>query len=353
MDRSSPHIKRVTSADVAKRVGVSRPTVSAVFGARGGTRVSQDLRQRILDAANRMGYRTNTAARAMRRGRFGAIGVVQATESNRGNLSRTALYAIQTRAVEHDMHLTMGMVPDENLSDPAGLPKVLREWCVDGLLISYTSEIPALMNAHIERHCVPAIWMNIKNEQDCVYLDDFGGSRGATDILLELGHRRIAYYGPQPSPGWHQHYSVTDRFEGYAVAMKRAGFKPAPLFQQAIRVNDLPVPGESVERLVQHVRSPDRPTAIVVTAEAADVLCAARLAGLSVPRDLSLVVLTEGIHTVLGVKPTQMRLHTFGMGYRAFDQLVKKVQRPRQPLDPVAVYCTFDRGQTLAAPAAR
>ncbi len=342
---------QVTTKVIAEHLGVARPTVSTILsGARSNTRVSESLRRRVLKAAEELGYRPNSAARAIRSGQFGAIGVLQATESDRGNLSRTALYAIQTKAVEHDMHLSMGMVPDVNLSDPAGLPKVLREWCVDGLLISYTSVIPPLMHKHIERHRIPAIWMNVKREHDCVHLDDFGGACGATEMLLEMGHRRIAYLGQRPIPDSHQHYSVADRFEGYAVAMKRAGLKPDPIFGRSLAVSEMPEHGEPIAGLVQQLRSAERPTAVVAVEAAADVLFAAHVAGLSVPRDLSVIVLTEGIHSVLGVKPAQMRLHTFGLGYLAFEQLMQKNQRPRQPLDPVAVYCTFDRGQTLAPP---
>ena len=75
---------------------------------------------------------------------------------------------------------------------------------------------------------------------------------------------------------------------------------------------------------------------------------AAHVADLSVPRDLSIIVITEGIQAVLGIRPAQMRLHAYGMGWLAFGQLQQKMQHPRRRLAPLTVYSTFEHGQTLA-----
>ena len=62
----------VTTADIARMVGVSQPVVSKVLhGGRTNIRVSQATRERVLAVASQHGYRRNTAARAMRTGRFG------------------------------------------------------------------------------------------------------------------------------------------------------------------------------------------------------------------------------------------------------------------------------------------
>ncbi len=343
--------EKVTTHDIARYLGVARPTVSTVLsGAQSNTRVSAKLRARILKAADELGYRPNAAASAVRRGRFGAIGVLQAADSARGGLPRNSLYGLQVQAFEHDMHLSMGIAPDADLTDPAGLPKVLREWCVDGLLVSYTAAVPPLMVEHIARHRIPAVWMNVRREHDCVHPDDFGGVLSATEVLLELGHRRIAYAGPRPSADPACHYSTTDRFEGYSVALRRAGLTPNPCFRKRTSPHQTPSRGVSIQPLIDLLKRPERPTAIISADDVTNVLFAAHLAGLSVPEDLSVLAITEGISEVMGVVPAQMRIHTYGMGWRAFAQLQQKMARPDQPLDPVAVYCTFDRGQTLAPP---
>lgn len=63
---------RVTAIEVAKRAGVSQPTVSRVFTP--GTNVSADLRESVLRAADELGYLPNTLARSLNTGRSRTIG---------------------------------------------------------------------------------------------------------------------------------------------------------------------------------------------------------------------------------------------------------------------------------------
>lgn len=61
--------RRVTAADVAAAAGVSRATVGFVLNATPGQTISEGTRERVLDAAERLGYRPNSAARALASGR--------------------------------------------------------------------------------------------------------------------------------------------------------------------------------------------------------------------------------------------------------------------------------------------
>src|SRR3954449_3406560 len=69
---ATPSLPR--SADVARLAGVSQKTVSRVFNDE--PYVSADVRRRVLEAADELGYRLNNAARALASGRTHAIGVV-------------------------------------------------------------------------------------------------------------------------------------------------------------------------------------------------------------------------------------------------------------------------------------
>lgn len=62
-------MKRVTSADVAREVGVSRATVSYLLNNTPGQTISEETRRRVLEAAERLGYTPNRNARALRLGR--------------------------------------------------------------------------------------------------------------------------------------------------------------------------------------------------------------------------------------------------------------------------------------------
>src|SRR5919202_4352927 len=65
--------RRVTSADVAREAGVSRATVSYVLNAVPHQKIPETTRQRILDAAARLGYAPSPAARALRSGRSDVV----------------------------------------------------------------------------------------------------------------------------------------------------------------------------------------------------------------------------------------------------------------------------------------
>src|SRR4051812_49467209 len=90
-------------ADVAREAGVSGQTVSRV--ANGRTNVDADTRERVLAAMRRVGYRPNSAARALRNGRFRSIGVIMSAVPALGN-SRT-LNAIAGAAVAESFSISL------------------------------------------------------------------------------------------------------------------------------------------------------------------------------------------------------------------------------------------------------
>src|SRR4028119_1309757 len=79
-------------------------------------------------------------------------------------------------------------------------------------------ETPEL-EAIIQRHRIPVIWTNARREADCIYPDDESAFFGATQTLLELGHRHITYI----NNGSTEHYSRQARQSGYQRAMQAAG----------------------------------------------------------------------------------------------------------------------------------
>ncbi|MBX6364723.1 MAG: LacI family DNA-binding transcriptional regulator, partial [Gemmatimonadetes bacterium] len=78
----SPPPRRVTSHDVAARAGVSQPTVSLVLGGNPHARVAPATRERVLRAAEELGYRPNLVARGLVRRRSYSLGVVVPDLSN-------------------------------------------------------------------------------------------------------------------------------------------------------------------------------------------------------------------------------------------------------------------------------
>jgi LacI family transcriptional regulator len=338
----------VTIKEIAKRTGLSVPTVGNVLG-RAANRYSPDTRQRVLKAAQELGYIPNSSARAMRRGRFGCAALVlsrdkQATHSH---IPSGLLDGLDEALAQHDMHLTVSRLTDEELSSENFAPKVLREWMADGMIVNYTHEIPRRMLDVIHAHHAPAVWLNAKLPSNCVYPDDFGAARDATKRLLSLGHRRIAmvhfisptfYAIPFEQARPRFHYSVADRAAGFKEAMREAGLSPR--FAHHDRYVD---DREHLEECRALLSGPDRPTALILYSEPdlTAVLCAAAELGLSAPRDLSVMVFHPHEIRAAGRCFTAIPVPTREIGRRAVAMLMQKLEDGDRPCAPEAVPYTI------------
>jgi LacI family transcriptional regulator len=332
----------VTAQMVAQRAGVSQGVVSKVLhGSTGNIRMSQDTAERVRQAAQELGYRPNGAARAMRKGRFNAIGLLFASRINEAALNPLAMWAIQKQMMERNHHLTMAPLPDEKLVQEGAVPHVLKDWSVDGLLVSYTYNSPEPLVQMLAKHRVSAIWMNRKMAADCVYLDDYTSASWATQELLRHGHKRITYVSFRPVGG---HYSAADRQAGYEQAMASAGLG-TDLFVMPPEHNK---DGLQLPFLLKWLQRPDRPTGIFTygDAEAAILLMAAARLGIRVPEDLSITSVLNSTVPVAGVRISGAEVRHVQMGERAVELLLKRIDDPSTPLDPVAVAPRLVEGDT-------
>jgi DNA-binding LacI/PurR family transcriptional regulator len=119
-----------------------------------------------------------------------------------------------------------------------------------------------------------------------VRIDDLSVGRTATEHLLGLGHRRIAYIGGDPDDQ-RNFAAPLDRRAGWLSAMRQAGVEPPPAYAET---SDFTAETglHAMERLLA---LPDPPTAVFAASDdiAFGVLCAARSAGLDVPADVSVI----------------------------------------------------------------
>src|SRR4051794_38416822 len=104
----------VTVKDVAEYTGLSVPTVVQVLGSRAHL-FRPETRERVLKAAEKLGYRPNSSAKAMRKGRFGAIGLLTSANANAGvdDVHAKTMWAMLDELLTHDLLLTIGQMPDE------------------------------------------------------------------------------------------------------------------------------------------------------------------------------------------------------------------------------------------------
>lgn len=332
----------VTLRQIADAAGVDTSVVSRVINnAEGNIRVSEVRARRIRDLAREMGYRPNAAARAMSRRRFGAVGLLMSTDQFAAALAPAAEQMIRTTLSAHDLTMVVGEVPDEKLTSRQHLPKIIREWSVDGLLINYGFHVPSQMEQLVDHYRLPSIWINSKHDHDCVHPDDFGGARLGTEHLIKLGHRRISYIGPDHG----DHYSRLDRVDGYLAAMAAAGLTP-----HVVATPREDAQGD-IEAHLSLLQGDNRATAIITNRPMELSLVAALKSGLALGTDVSLVGITD---TFVGMgdvfDPTFARIPTHEMGRSAVMQVMAKIAKPRQLLRPIALEYDMRVGNTCGPP---
>jgi DNA-binding LacI/PurR family transcriptional regulator len=253
------------------------------------------------------------------------------------------LPSLHNRLAEHDLHLTFVMLGKEDFDDGNRTPKLLRESMVDGLLVNYNTEIPDRLIEWIAKYEMPAVWLNSKQPADCVYPDDFGSARLATQRLLEMGHRRVAYFEWMSS----LHYSFTDRRSGYAAAMAEAGLTPRTIhgsgnmFQRG-----------AVDAEYRWLASSDRPTAVICYGPESltELAMAAVYHQLAIPNDLSICTFHDRQLYLFGEAVGCVILPEAKIAATAVDILMRKIETRGLEFAPKPVLGELAEGNTLAPP---
>ncbi|TKT04698.1 LacI family DNA-binding transcriptional regulator [Streptomyces lasalocidi] len=213
--------------DVAALAGVSIRTVSNVVSGSGA--VAEQTRLKVQAALDELGYRPNVAARNLRAGRTGLIGLVipELHSPYFGELAGLIVQAAQQRS--------WTVVIDQTFGDANAERRLLEGTggrVVDGLVISPWVLSPEELAAHAQR--VPLVFLGERSPgglADRVAVDNVLAADEATTHLLDLGRRRIAAVGLQP----HLHNGTArQRHEGYTAALRRAGVAPDPALERTV-----------------------------------------------------------------------------------------------------------------------
>src|SRR4051794_11857124 len=291
---------------VARAAGVSPSTVSNAFNR--PERLSPALRERVLQAAAQLGYGgPDPAARSLRSGRAGAIGVVfrRPLAAALDDPGTTELVRGMAEAVD-PQQLALVLVPGPEEGPASAL--AVRSAAVDGLIVYSVPSDDPLFAATCQRR-LPTVIVDSPAppdlpgiddaELDFVGIDDRTAAESVVRHLLALGHRRLAILSFGLSA--HAHGGPADeraqaeatasvpkaRLEGCARALAAAG-----LDWSRVPVEQCPIHSVESGRIRGHAlleRAPET-TAVFAFSDALalGVRLAARERGLSVPGDLSI-----------------------------------------------------------------
>lgn len=264
----------VTQEQIARKLGVSRQLVA--FALSGYPQVSQKSRERILAAAQEMGYRPNPHARALRRQRSGIIALIIPNQisTHYSHVARELNRLVRRERQE--------LIITE--MDAAEARQTLSHVPVDGVI---AVDIPSQAVTHrqlLAARAIPLVSMGAacSGETDSVLVDLEAGTRQVMAHLLRAGYRRIAH-----ATFVHEQPPAAGRWQGYQQAMVEAGLTPEfiyyPLTKQL-----RPVTRQFVQ---DYIQQHGRPEAIFCHSDDAALgvyrgLCDLKL---RVPQDVALV----------------------------------------------------------------
>ncbi|TRV78233.1 LacI family transcriptional regulator [Streptomyces sp. 130] len=265
--------------DVAALAGVSVRTVSNVVS--NAAPVAPGTRARVLAAVEELGYRPNLAARNLRQGRTGLIGVAvpEIHSPYFGALTGLLIDAAQERG---------WTVLVERTGGRADLERRLLDGSeghqVDGMVISPWSTPPAeLASLAGGLPLVVLGELDPHGSIDHVALDNVAAARDAARHLVAAGRRRVAAIGLQSALG---HGTAELRAEGFRRGLAEAGLSPVA----EVEVADLHRE-EGARALRALLDLPERPDAVFCFSDelALGALRAAGELGVRVPGELALV----------------------------------------------------------------
>ncbi|MBN9046955.1 MAG: LacI family DNA-binding transcriptional regulator [Rhizobiales bacterium] len=272
--------KGVTLKDVAAEAKVSRATAARALNSYGY--VGDETALRVQAAAERLGYRGNRVAQALRRGQLPVVGFVLGDIQNPFFARIAHDLEVSLRERRHNLLLASS---EENLAQEKDLFESLRGLSVRGFIVAPTS---ADDNAHLEtsiREGTPIVLIDraVGNLAcDSVVVDNEGGARKAVDYLIENGHRRIGLLQDETHI-----VTAQERFVGYRSALETHGiaFDPALISVSPSTIE------HGIEATIRLFRQSNPPTAVftVDSLMTQGALLALRSMGLSIPRDVSLI----------------------------------------------------------------
>ncbi len=206
--------KKASMEDVAKKIGVSRATVSYVLNDIPDSNISQDTKARVWAAVEELGYKSNAIAKSLRGGKSDLIGFIT------DNIADTPfivdiILGVQDTALEYNKTLIVMDAKDEAVTEQKIFHR-MEEWQVEGII--YAASIHREISMNMQSFSTPLVLVDCytkDGEISSIVPDEIQGGYVATKALLEKGHKRIGFInGPDGLP------ASTGRLKGYRKALE-------------------------------------------------------------------------------------------------------------------------------------
>lgn len=313
--------------DIAEKLGVSSVTVSKALNDKDG--VSDELKQRIKDLANEMGYRMNTLAKSMKEGYSYNIGVI-IPECFTGGLQSFYLSFYQSVAQvleEYDYYGILQILSQQDEKDLV-LPRIYHESRVDGFIVlgqvsrSYVETLQGIQT--------PVVFLDFYDEHlemDSVITDNFYGAYKITNYLMHSGHKKIGFVGDIYATS-----SIQDRFLGYYKSL----LEHKIALRQEFIIKDRDEKGKYIE-----LEFPEEmPTAFVCNCDqiAYNVIEKLKQMGYDVPGDISVVGFDNDIFATISTPQiTTVEVDVEEMSATAVEYILEKIKMDNREYGRVSI----------------
>ena len=312
--------KTVKLADLAERLNVSTVTVSKALSNQKG--VSEELREKIKELADEMGYVQPSTMRKLKQRENFYIGVVISERyiDKYGSFYWQIYQAITMHAGKKSSFTIMEVMSQEDEQNLV-LPKMVLEKKIDGIIVVGRME-DAYLKALKADEAIPVMYLDFYDrgyEFDAVISNSYYGSYLLTNYLFSMGHEKIAYVGTLLATE-----SITDRYFGYAKSMMEHGVKIEPEWI----IEDRRMDSGKLHGFVDWELPKNCPTAFVCNCDltASEMIKKLRGMGYSVPEDFSVVGFDNYLYPGLcDIGITTYEVDTSLMAKRAVNNLIKKM----------------------------
>ncbi len=306
----------VSLKDVAQYAGVSASTVSRVLGNK--PVVNENTRERVMDAVRLLDYKPNELAKSLKLGRSNTIALMVPSIQNQ-------IFPAITRGVEDTARKAGYTVilcnTDEDVEEEKRYITRLCTRFVDGFIVA--SMLPGSEHIRkLQREGFPVVLTcRIYDDTiDAVGIDNETAAFDATQYLLRVGHKKIAFaLGRQEIPLY------MDRYKGYRRALESAGIP----YDDELVLRETTGTGSFYHLIQSMLRRGLRPDAVLASSDpkAFVIMRALHDAKLSIPGDVSVM----GIDNVEASAQIEPPLSTvsqplYEIGALAASKLIRQIQ---------------------------
>jgi LacI family transcriptional regulator len=272
--------KEVTITDVAREAQVSAGTVSRVLNERPGSiSISDETKEKVWAAVQKLGYKANPFAAALRTKRTGIIGTV--VRDIRDPFLNRLVRELQIVASQKDIELVLSHANYDIATAGRQINRMISHY-FDGLIILGDITGDQALITQLRQFATPfvAVARGFQDLTTAINVDEENGTVLALDYLTELGHRKIAFLGGTENIGMEARLKI---FETYA-AEKNLTWEP----YLRLCPNHYKEAGQAAQTIFD---LDDPPSAIFCATDviALGTINSALYAGLRIPEQISII----------------------------------------------------------------